>query len=58
MIETKEKYWLAWREEPPDYRDGVDSRDKRYLADPPGMSPLDSAILRLCVPSVCPPQKS
>lgn len=48
VIETKEKYWLAWREENPDYRDGVDSRDKRYLADPPGMSPLDSAILRLC----------
>jgi type I restriction enzyme, R subunit len=48
VIETKEKYWLAWREENPDYRDGVDSRDKRYRADPPGMSPLDSAILRLC----------
>lgn len=48
VIETKEKYWLAWREENPDYRDGLDSRDKRYLADPPGMSPLDSAILRLC----------
>jgi type I restriction enzyme R subunit len=48
VIETKEKYWLSWREENPDYRDGVDSRDKRYLGDPPGMSPLDSAILRLC----------
>jgi type I restriction enzyme, R subunit len=48
VIETKEKYWLSWREENPDYRDGVDSRDKRYLADPPDVSPLDSSILRLC----------
>ena len=48
VIETKEKYWLSWREENPAYRDGVDTRDKRYLGDPPGMSSLDSAILRLC----------
>ena len=26
---TKEKHWLAWREENPDYRDGADTRDKR-----------------------------
>ena len=48
VIGTKEKYWLSWREENPDYRDGIDSRDKRYLPDVPGVSPLDTALLRLC----------
>ena len=48
VIETKEKYWLAWREENPAYREGVDKRDQRYLADVPGVSRLDTALLRLC----------
>ena len=48
VIGTREKYWLAWREENPAYRDGLDSRDTRYLADVPGVSPLDTALLRLC----------
>jgi type I restriction enzyme R subunit len=48
VIESKEKYWLNWREENPAYRDGIDSRDKRYLGDEPGLSPLDTALLRLC----------
>lgn len=48
VIETKEKYWLAWREENPDYRDGLDNRDQRYLADVAGVSRLDTALLRLC----------
>lgn len=48
VIETKEKYWLAWREENPAYREGVDKRDQRYLADVPSVSRLDTALLRLC----------
>jgi type I restriction enzyme R subunit len=48
VIESKEKYWLNWREENPAYRDGIDSRDKRYLGDDPGLSSLDTALLRLC----------
>jgi type I restriction enzyme R subunit len=48
VIESKEKYWLNWREENPAYRDGIDSRDVRYLGDDPGLSPLDTALLRLC----------
>ena len=48
VIGSKEKYWLNWREENPAYHDGIDSRDKRYLGDDPGLSPLDTALLRLC----------
>ncbi|MDO5757551.1 MAG: HsdR family type I site-specific deoxyribonuclease [Rhodobacterales bacterium] len=51
VIESKEKYWLSWREENPDYREGIDTRDKRYLPDAPcseAGSPLDCALVRLC----------
>jgi len=48
VIGTPEKYWLSWREENPDYREGIDTRDKRYLPQAPGVSPLDTALLRLC----------
>ena len=48
VIGTREKYWLAWREENPHYREGVDSRDQRYLADVLDVSRLDAALLRLC----------
>ncbi|WPZ26324.1 HsdR family type I site-specific deoxyribonuclease [Sulfitobacter pontiacus] len=48
VIESKEKYWLNWREENPAYRDGIDARDTRYLGDAPGLGLLDTALLRLC----------
>jgi type I restriction enzyme R subunit len=51
VIGTPEKYWLSWREENPDYREGIDMRDKRYLPQAPcaeGASPLDCALVRLC----------
>jgi type I restriction enzyme R subunit len=51
VIGTPEKYWLSWREENPDYREGIDIRDKRYLPQAPcaeGASPLDCALVRLC----------
>jgi type I restriction enzyme R subunit len=51
VIETPEKYWLTWREENPDYREGVDTRDKRYLPAAPcaeGASPLDCGLARMC----------
>jgi type I site-specific restriction-modification system R (restriction) subunit len=51
LIESKKKYWLSWREENPEYRDGIDTRDKRYLPQAPcaeGASPLDYALVRLC----------
>ncbi len=48
VIGTPEKYWLKWREENPDYLEGIDSRDKRYLPEVLGISPLDAALLRLC----------
>ena len=51
VIESKEKYWLSWREENPEYRDGIDTRDQRYLPQAPcaeSASPLDCALVRLC----------
>lgn len=48
VIESKEKYWLSWREENPRYRDGIDARDVRYLRDDAGLGALDTALLRLC----------
>ena len=51
VIGTPEKYWLSWREENPDYREGIETRDKRYLPQAPcaeGASPLDCALVRLC----------
>jgi type I restriction enzyme R subunit len=51
VIESKEKYWLSWREENPNYREGIDTRDQRYLPQAPcaeGASPLDCALVRLC----------
>jgi type I restriction enzyme R subunit len=48
VIESKEKYWLSWREENPAYRDGIDARDQRYLGDASDLGPLDTALLRLC----------
>ena len=51
VIGTPEKYWLSWREENHDYREGIDMRDKRYLPQAPcaeGASPLDCALVRLC----------
>ena len=48
VIESKEKYWLSWREENPAYRDGIDGRDARYLGAEAGLGPLDTALLRLC----------
>jgi type I restriction enzyme, R subunit len=47
---TREKYYLAWKEERSDWRPGVDV-DQKYmtLADYPGVdSPLDMALIQLC----------
>jgi type I restriction enzyme, R subunit len=63
VIETAEKYYLAWREENPAYDAGLDGRENRYLPAAPcaapraaprapaanvsAASPLDCALLRL-----------
>lgn len=53
-IETREKYFLEWKEENPDYDPRTDERQARYLPaapcdTPTGVvdSPLDCALLRL-----------
>lgn len=49
-IETKEKYFLKWKEEHPDWKPGVDAEHK-YLteADYPGVSSaLDVALIQIC----------
>ncbi len=48
-IETKEKYYLTWKEERPGWRPG-DPEDRKYLGDadyPLHESPLDRAVLQL-----------
>jgi type I restriction enzyme R subunit len=48
--ETKEKYYLTWKEEHPDWKPGVDTESK-YLteSDYPGVnSPLDVALIQMC----------
>ena len=50
-IETKEKYYLTWKEENPAYNPDIDERDKKYLSSDAcegGDNPLDCALLRLC----------
>lgn len=50
-IETREKYYLTWKEENPDYDAQVDEREKKYLSSSEcdgGNNPLDCALLRLC----------
>ncbi len=51
VIDTKEKYFLTWKEENPDYNPKIDKRDLKYLpsSECDGVdSPLDVALLRLC----------
>ena len=48
--ETKEKYYLKWKEEHPDWKPGVDTESK-YLteSDYPGVnSPLDVTLIQMC----------
>jgi type I restriction enzyme R subunit len=48
--ETREKYFLKWKEERPDWKPGVDAEHK-YLTevDYPGVSsPLDVALIQMC----------
>jgi type I restriction enzyme, R subunit len=50
-IETKEKYYLTWKEENPHYNPKIDPKTQKYLptVDPAiGDTALDTAIARLC----------
>jgi len=50
-IETPEKYYLAWKEENPDYDPQIDERDLKYLSSDEcdgACNPLDVGLLRMC----------
>nr|MDA3923602.1 HsdR family type I site-specific deoxyribonuclease [Kiritimatiellia bacterium] len=51
VIDTKEKYFLRWKEENPEYNPKIDKRDLKYLpsSECDGLeSPLDVALARMC----------
>lgn len=49
-IKTPEKYYLTWKEERPEWKPGVDTKNK-YLSEadyPDLVGPLDTALVQMC----------